>query len=328
MMLSEYLSHYVTYLEDEKGVSKNTVRTWRPMLRAYIRWCGGKDNYTPTALDFNLLMLRDYRTYLQVERAYRPRSQNSNLAALRGFGNYLVEVGAIPENPVDKMKPTKLDSVLRVILTDSEVVRLQDAIQCLPTPKERAFAGSVIGTLVFTAIRRQEFFDLKLSDIDFVALTVKVRKGKGAKTHVVKPAPELFALYRRWIFHREEGEKEDLWMIHKNMRMGTRTLDGLLDKLAGIAKIPHVVRPHQFRHNTLLYIVNNGGSIPDASAFVGHSSIKTTFEYLKGIDEGRLDATRAIVSRREKEPVTPTPHPKPDPLPPNVRAKSYRRNLR
>lgn len=111
-----------TYLQDK---SPETVGTYRRALNEFQRWFAVQ---RPKFM-FRVEDVQAYKEYLMKTRGLHQVSVSTYLTALRRFGQYLVDVDLLEENPARSVKGNRRPSThSRVPLTESEIDRLFRAV--------------------------------------------------------------------------------------------------------------------------------------------------------------------------------------------------------
>lgn len=208
--------------------------------------------------------------------------------------------------------------------------RERHTLRIIPTREElgRIFAGLkgqarlMAGLMYGSGLRVGEVCNLRVQDIDFAALTVRVQGGKGDKCrHTVLPVRLVPALRRQVEWRRALHELDlangggwvDLpgrlavkypsaprelrwqWLFPSNVVRGQyrwHTTDESVGKqmraavrAAGIMKR---VTPHTLRHAFVTHALQNGNDLPTVQNWVGHEDVNTTMIYAHG------DASRGV----------------------------------
>lgn len=196
----------------------------------------------------------------------------------------------MPENSAKKVLLPKKDAAVRRLVSDDEVVRLLEACERLPTPKEIALAHAMISVLVYAGLRRQELLDLHVSDVNVNEGALLVRSGKGSKSRRVFLCCACRDALREWIAVRQKDCRHDyLWAHDRSRRIAEDGIANLLKRLKSIAGLREHdnIQPHSLRHNCATRLMKNGASLSGIQSFLGHTNVSTTQIYLH-VDEEQL----------------------------------------
>lgn len=168
-------------------------------------------------------------------------------------------------------------------LTAAEVRSLLGA--CSPDTLTGVRDHALIVTMWRAGLRCAEALDLRPSDIDFAAGTVRVRFGKGRRARTVGIDDQALAVLSVWIERRSTiaGDGPLFCSVRADRRgrpMSARYVRALLARLGQQAGVQHHVRPHGLRHTHAVELRREGWPVPEIARQLGHSSIATTQVYV------------------------------------------------
>jgi integrase/recombinase XerD len=269
------LDAYLDSLELERGLSRNTIASYRRDLERLVSWLGEE---RVSLLEAQPEHLAAHQRSLR-SQGLSPRSTARALASIRGLCRYLVETGARADNPAVHLTPPKLWRRLPKVLRESEVEAL------LAAPDVSKPLGvrdrTMIELLYATGVRVSELTGLDLGqlrlDLGFLLVF-----GKGSKERVVpvgEAAEEWLARYLGEV--RAELARGRHEAVFVNARGGRLTRQGFWKILrahgraAGIAELS----PHVLRHSFATHLLEHGADLRAVQAMLGHSDISTTQIY-------------------------------------------------
>src|ERR1700723_1947716 len=146
-----------------------------------------------------------------------------------------------------KMHPVRMSRTLPIILSREEVSRLLDAAKNL---KHQTALGVAYGA----GLRVSEVVALKVSDIDYKRMLLRVEQGKGQKDRFVMLSPQLLELLSDWWqVARPRG-----WLfpgLDPVNPMSTRQLCRAVSAAARAAGIAKRVSPHTLRHSFATHLL-------------------------------------------------------------------------
>ncbi|HZP83844.1 MAG TPA: site-specific integrase [Chthonomonadaceae bacterium] len=122
LLLNGVIEDYLSALRCEQGAALTTFRTYRAHLHHFHDWLTQNGYPEPAVSDFTVPVCRRFLYYL-AGKNLRPRSVRSYFHALRGVGAFLVEQGALTENPAKAVNMPKKDAALRKTVTDEPACR-------------------------------------------------------------------------------------------------------------------------------------------------------------------------------------------------------------
>ena len=173
--------------------SKRTIHTYQHWIKQFILYHGKQHPRDLSADD-----VERFLTHLAVERHVSPATQSIALNALVFmYSRFLNQ----PLGDVSHFRRAKRQRKLPVVLTVDEVTRL---LMALSGPY-RLMASLLYGS----GLRRIELVRLRVKDVDFDQLQIRVWNGKGAKHRLTTLAPELSAMLRSQIRAVADQLRED-----------------------------------------------------------------------------------------------------------------------
>jgi|SRR5579871_777178 len=289
MKLADAVADYTNYLRHEQGAAATTIRCYRNRMSSFLRWMEANGYPSPTLQDFNTSTLRRYLYHLG-QQGKRPKTLRGRFHPLTGLGAFLVNVGALPENPTKGLTLPKLDASERIPVSDAEVIALMEATERLRNASRIALGRAVLSVLALAGLRRQECLDLCVSDFNTQERALVVRHGKGDKRRVVFVCDELHFALSEWLAYRPSDSRLDwLFMIDRNRRMGQDALTHLMEEIksaAGLREATHIL-PHALRHGFATRLLRRGADLRSIQSALGHADLRTTSIYLH-CDEERL----------------------------------------
>jgi site-specific recombinase XerD len=134
-------------------------------------------------------------------------------------------------------------------------------------------------------LRISEALALKPSDLDPVAGTVRILRGKGSKARTVGLDPNAFVFIERWMDVRRQRIKGHaaLFCTLKGEPLETAYVRGLFKRLGKKAGIDKRVHAHGLRHTHAAQLASEGVPMNLIQKQLGHTSLATTNRYLEHI---------------------------------------------
>ena len=271
---------FLDYLTAERNDSPHTVVGYGRDIRefqAFLESLYSSADWTRVRAED----VREWIIYLLDERNISPASVNVKLSALRSFYRYLRLTGYVSINPMEKIASLKTSRPLPYFVRESEMDRLLEL-----TLEDRSLGGIrdrlVIMMLYETGIRRSELLGLKDSDVDTVAMQVKVT-GKRNKQRIIPFGNELKEEIQAYLYSRESelGLKEAAaFFVTDN---GMPLTDSLLSSIVkdNLSKVTTIKKksPHVLRHSFATAMLNNKADLTSIQKLLGHESVATTEIY-------------------------------------------------
>lgn len=237
------------------------------------------------------LTAADVETWIDalVAAKYAGDSVNQSRAHLSAILNKAVKNGRVRiANVVEQTSPRGVDDYAFDTLTIDEVKRVLAAEK---SDDKRA----IYATAILAGLRREELWNLRRSDVDMDAGTLRIAASKAGKMSLLPIHPELRPhLARALLAHpdadlvfpspRTGGKRSTSAKTARDMRA--------LCKRIGINKN---VRFHDLRHTAVTLLIQAGASLAHAQRFARHASPETTAnKYAHLLVEDLRDASSRV----------------------------------
>ena len=129
-----------------------------------------------------------------------------------------------------------------------------------------------------TPLRASELCGLLVTDVDWSALELRVRDGKGGCRYEAPFTDEAGLAISRYVRNRRY-DSAILFVAQNGMGLTPHALGQLLRRLAARAGITSAVFPHRFRHTYRIRMKAMGMDDADSCALMGQRSITSTWGY-------------------------------------------------
>lgn len=270
-MIREYLS----FLQVEKGLSKNSVESYRrdlARLRAQAEAAGRE----PQAL--GKVELTQFVMSLARE-GLAPRSVGRALSAVRGFYRFLLLDGHIKADPTADIMAPQGGQKLPRFLTQEEMERLLEAHDT-STP-EGVRDRTLVELLYATGLRVSELVGLTTSSVD-TDRGLLFCTGKGSKQRRVPIGRSAVGWLERYQSARRVllagRESQRLFVGYLGRPVTRQNVWTMLKRAAERAELEGV-SPHVLRHSFATHLLEHGADTRSVQAMLGHSDLATTQIY-------------------------------------------------
>lgn len=283
-ILYEALYNY-NVLPIEQGLVVSDIEE-RVMLYLACKKLEGKSNKTLynyklilQKLSFNLIKpiasitIMDLRMYLAVTtKGLKPGTINTIMSTLKSFFGWLELEEYIPKNPTRKLQPYKTPKRMRKSLTAEELERLRYACK---TTRERA----LVEFLFATGCRVSEVMQTNREDLNYRELSLRVI-GKGDKEREVYFSSKA-KLYLEKYLETRTDDCPAIFITSKypHQRLGVRSIEREIGKIAERAGFDKSVFPHLLRHTMATLAVQAGAKLTTVQFLLGHDDPSTTQIY-------------------------------------------------
>ncbi len=277
------VENFLDDLEHRKGVSFNTVKSYRSDLVQFIRflsaeWGQSESNVRLDRVD--PLALRGFLAHLHRKGTARS-SIARKLAALRSFFRFLVREGQLTINPTRLVSTPRLDKKIPARLEEKEVSRFLEGPD-LSNPLGRR-DRALLELIYATGLRVGELVSLDRATVDRDEMLVRVL-GKGGKERIVpfgEPAAESLERYLkdRAVLVRRGPGTDALFLNARGDRLTARSVHRMVRKYLNQAALHSGLSPHSLRHAFATHLLERGADLRSIQELLGHSSLSTTQKY-------------------------------------------------
>ena len=289
--ISEFFS---VYLPETKGLSVNTIRSYKQVFRLLLEYIHSKFGLMPEKVEFRHLekgTVEAWLNWLCTERNCSAKTRNHRLAALVTFARFALqrdfdgaltlcsEVEYLPKKKCIKrtgavhLTREEMTILLRLPNTDNNIGKRDKVI---------------LSTLYATGARAQELCDLTVGDIRFGTTTVMILHGKGSKIRTIVIPEQCSLLLKSYMLQNRlnnAAPQRYMFSSQTHEHMTISCLEAIVKKYVRKAKKlrPDLFRenytPHSFRHSIAFHMLESGIPLPAIKTFLGHVSISTTMIY-------------------------------------------------
>ncbi|AFR70284.1 site-specific tyrosine recombinase XerD [Brachyspira pilosicoli] len=273
----EILSMYLNYESMEKGLSQNTLESYRRDIVIYLDFLGRNKKTILKATR------KDIEKFLseRKEQGSKSRTVARNKVSIVNLYKFLVMENYISKNPTDNLEVIRLKRVLPESLTTEEV---DDLLSVHNEKTDKGLRDKAIFELMYSSgLRVSEICSLKIEDIFFDEKYLKIC-GKGKRERIVPINDKALDILKRYIQTSRvvmvKGKKTSELFLNfrgdKISRVGIWKIVKEAMKKSGIEKN---VYPHTLRHSFATHLIQHGADLRSVQRMLGHSDITTTEIY-------------------------------------------------
>ncbi len=273
-----WLDEFLHHLAVERGLAENTLSSYQRDLHQFVSWLTEKEIRAVEQVRRNHIMA--YLLGLQ-KKGRAPATISRQLAALKSFYHFLMQEGAVQQDPTTNLDSPKLAKKLPHVMTPAEVDRL------LSMPDAATPSGSrdkaMLELLYAAGLRVSELMALDTTHINLDMGYVQCF-GKGSKERIVPMGSVAAGSLNEYL---EEGRKKlkkhpsetALFINKRGSRLTRQGFWKILKKYAQIAGITKEIAPHTLRHSFATHLLENGADLRSVQEMLGHADIATTQIY-------------------------------------------------
>ncbi|SES00973.1 integrase/recombinase XerD [Pedococcus cremeus] len=276
---------WLNHLDVERGVSANTLASYRRDLARYTAYLGERGVSDPASV--TEAHVSDFLATLREGSADHPplaaSSAARTLVAVRGFHRFLVLEGDTTQDPAGAVSPPRPPARLPKAISIEAVERLLAAASVGDTPaslRDRALLEVLYGA----GARISEAVGLDVDDVDTAEGVVRLF-GKGGKERVVplgSYAAEALSAYlvrARPVLAAKGKGTPAIFLNQRGGRLSRQSAWTTLRAAADRAGLSGHLSPHTLRHSFATHLLDGGADVRVVQELLGHASVTTTQIY-------------------------------------------------
>ena len=276
-MIKDYKKDHIirSFLDSlyiEKGLSKNTVSSYKNDISSFLSWLNKKQiNYQQVSgKNINQFISNLFNSGL------KSSSINRKISSIKHFYLFLSKKKIIKYSPADEIETPKQEKYLPVSMSEDEVERLLSS----PNPNQiiERRDKAMIEILYATGMRISELVNLKLTDVDFNRSVLKVF-GKGSKERLVpygEKAAEALDIYLR---DRKRSDSKNVFLSNRGSQITRGAFWQRIKIYIKRENLKSSISPHTLRHAFATHLLNRGADLRSVQILLGHSDLSTTQIY-------------------------------------------------
>lgn len=269
----EHKNDFLTYIEVERNLSKNTYNAYDSDLSLFERFWKEhkKEGDISTIIERFLVHL------------YNKKTEKSSIArkvsCFRSFEAFVRSIGGTLRL---KLTRPRVEKKLPTYLSVDDIEYLLDTLNdsdyaCKTIIRDKA----IFETLYATGIRNSELVNIRISNIDFHNKTILIT-GKGDKQRVVlfgDKAKKQIEKYITEVRVKYAGKEDYLFINKKGNHLTCRTIQKICVMFSTMLPVRKTINPHKIRHSFATHLLNAGMNLRALQELLGHASLGTTEKY-------------------------------------------------
>jgi integrase/recombinase XerD len=283
---------FLSYLELERGLSRNTLNAYRTDLLQYGEFLAAHESDALAARPGDIA---EFLAELATGSGRPPCSASTihrKAACLRSFYKHLRRDELIGDDPTAALSAPRRAKKLPQVLNYAEVQKLLAAPRGdePTTLRDRA----LLEVMYACGLRASETIGLEIADVDLHEGFLRAR-GKGSKERLVplgRKAIAAISAYIRGGRPKLIGERHEA-KLFVNFRGGPLSRQGLykiVQRNARTAGLGGQMSPHTLRHSFATHLLAGGCDLRAVQEMLGHADISTTQLYTHLSGEHLKDA--------------------------------------
>jgi integrase/recombinase XerD len=283
MALEADVRTFLSYLRVEKGLSDNTIQSYRRDMLKFVEFLDKKN------IDTAKIRRTDVVEFMAslYKRRLDSRSVARHLVTIRHFFRFALLEGFVKEDPAATIESPKFRQRLPYFLSLDEVERL------LAQPDASSAVGlrdkAIIELMYSTGIRVSELTGIRVGDLQMEAGCLRCI-GKGNKERLVPVGKRALAVVEAYLKKSrpellKDGASSQLFLNQRGRPMDRVTIWKIMGRYGRKAQLRKPLKPHTLRHSFATHLLDRGADLRSVQMMLGHSDISTTQIYTHVVEE-------------------------------------------
>ena len=268
-----YLRDFFNYLYIEKGLSQNTVESYKKDIDSFLSWSYELDNLN--FINFQEAEINNYISFL-FESKLKSSSVNRKISSLKALYLYLIKKNIINNSPVSEIVTPKQEKYLPISMSEDEVDKLLASPDLSIEIEVRDKA--MIEMLYATGMRISELLNLKIIDMDINRCVVKVL-GKGSKERLIPFGESALEALKSYFSVRKNSMSKEVFLSNRGSKLSRVAFWKRIKIYLSRANLKESISPHTLRHAFATHLLNRGADLRSVQLLLGHSDLSTTQIY-------------------------------------------------
>ena len=274
----DYVGMFLDYIQYERRVSSHTLVAYKTDLEQYVSFLFSQNRSVEQAT------FRDVRSWLiaLMEEKKSARTINRKIAALKAFYRLLIRNKYVEISPMDKIISPKQTKRLTHFVTEQAMETLFEQLE-FPDSFEGKRDRAILELFYATGIRLSELMQVKKSDLDFYAGTIRIF-GKRKKERIIPITPQIVTLLRDYIENLEKefgfiDYNKNIFVTNKGKPVYPELVYRIVRKYLDAVTTIDKRSPHVIRHTFATHLLDNDADLLAIKELLGHSSLAATQVY-------------------------------------------------
>lgn len=278
-MLVHIFHDYFHYLQIERGLSDNTLESYKRDLTQYgdyiqqtVKPSTWKDVDRTHIVSFLRTLKEDGKSASTIARS---------ISSIRSFHQFLIHDQLVSHDASLHIEIPQQGRKLPHILSMKEVEQLLSIHTDTPLMIRNK---AMLELLYATGLRVTELITLKLNDLHLTMGFVRCF-GKGDKERIIplgniaKAAIKQYLNEARPSLVKRGNDKNKLFVNHRGQPLSRQGFWKIVKTLARDAGLTKSITPHMLRHSFATHLLENGADLRAVQEMLGHADISTTQIY-------------------------------------------------
>ena len=270
------IDEFLIYLKAEKRYAGHTIKAYKNDLYQFHAFCQDHDH---EGMELHFKTIRSWVVSL-MDAQYAPRTVHRKLTSLRTYCKYLIRLGELDANPLDRVLKPKLSKRMPAFVDEANMDTLLEEYDFGDD-----FTGIrnrlVIDLLYQTGMRRSELIGLETGSVDMKGKSLKV-KGKRDKERIIPLNTELVKVIDQYLVFRMNVAvpgNNFLLVTDKGKPAYDKLVYRIVNKYLTLVTTLDKKSPHVLRHTFATHMLNRGADLNAIKELLGHANLSATQVY-------------------------------------------------
>ena len=283
---------YLTWLELDKGLSKNTVKSYHSDISQFLKFL-----FKKKLKNWDSVQSSHFDAWLNQLGAegLSKQSQSRKFTSIRSFSKFLLSERIIKKDFSELSYRPKLDKKLPITLEINEMTQLINVAKSDTIYGLRDYC--IIELMYSAGLRVSELCFLKIEHMNIEDGILRVF-GKGSKERIVplgenaKRALDAYLVRSRPSFVNTNTDTT-IFLSRMGKALSRKTIWYMIKRYSEKALIKKAIKPHTMRHSFATHLLEGGADLRSIQDLLGHADISTTQIYTN-MQKARLREEHSI----------------------------------
>lgn len=283
---------YLTWLELDKGLSKNTVKGYHSDISQFLKFL-----FKKKLKNWDSVQSSHFDAWLNQLGAegLSKQSQSRKFTSIRSFSKFLLSERIIKKDFSELSYRPKLDKKLPITLEINEMTQLINVAKSDTIYGLRDYC--IIELMYSAGLRVSELCFLKIEHMNIEDGILRVF-GKGSKERIVplgenaKRALDAYLVRSRPSFVNTNTDTT-IFLSRMGKGLSRKTIWYMIKRYSEKALIKKAIKPHTMRHSFATHLLEGGADLRSIQDLLGHADISTTQIYTN-MQKARLQEEHSV----------------------------------
>ena len=271
------INDFLRYLQAEKRYASHTIKAYKNDLNQFHAFCQSNDK---EGMDLYYKTIRSWVVFL-MDSGYSPRSVHRKLTSLRTYCKYLISLGELDANPLDRVLKPKLNKRVPAFVEEAKMNQLLDDYD-FGDDFEGIRNRLILDLLYQTGMRRSELLGLTTRSVNLSGKSIKV-KGKREKERIIPISDGMINSIEQYLLVREplvkDPDIEAMFVTAKGYPVYDKLVYRIVNSYLSLVTTLDKKSPHVLRHTFATHMLNSGADLNAIKELLGHANLSATQVY-------------------------------------------------